>query len=126
MGSQGVGGSWAGTTLPINLQTLGAPGCAWAVSADVVFPVTASLSGNAQTPLIMLPSSPQLENQILYDQAAFLDPAANALGIVTGVSTRWQIGALRPGSRVSAVGPAAHLATTGLVEHGHAITMRLQ
>lgn len=115
IGGSGVGGTWLGFPLPIDLSSFGAAGCSWNVSMDITIPLTASATGSAGWPtnLVTIPNGPRLIGRSFYDHAAFVDPAANAFGIVTTWSSKWTIGSNRgqPGAFVYAVGNAAGNAT---------------
>jgi hypothetical protein len=109
IGSQGVGGSWNGIPLPFDLTPLGAPGCAWHVSVLYMIGLAANASGGASWPQQTIPNDPSLAGAAFYDHAAFVDPLANAMGLVTTWSSKWSIGTQigAPGTLVSAVGAAA-------------------
>jgi hypothetical protein len=61
---------------------------------NVLFSIglAANASGVATWPTLTIPNDPALANVSIYDHAAFVDPAANALGIVTAWSSKWTIG----------------------------------
>ena len=115
LGTQGVGGTWGGFPLPIDLTLFGAPGCSWSVSADVMVPITSTASGSASWPtnLVTIPNGPWMAGVQFYDHAALVDAAANNFGIVTTWSSRWRIGSNRgqPGCFVYATGNSAGNAT---------------
>ena len=92
VGSQGVGGSWNGLPLPIDLSVLGAPGCAWHIDPAVFVPLVANATGTASWPTIPVPNDPSLTGQSFFDHSAWLDAQANAFGLVVGWSSRWIIG----------------------------------
>lgn len=91
LGTRGVGGSWSNLQLPIDLAPIGAPGCTWNVSMDVMVPLT-STTNTYQWPVLRIPSAPELAGASFYDHAFFLDPPANPAGIVTTWSSRWKVG----------------------------------
>jgi hypothetical protein len=92
VGSQGVGGNWSGVPLPFSLAALGAPGCSWNASAAIILPLVADASAGAKWPDLQMPNDPGLAGQSFFDQAAFVDPTANALGLVTVWSSKWTFG----------------------------------
>jgi hypothetical protein len=92
LGNQGVGGSWNGIPLPFSLAALGAPGCSWNVNVLFSLPLLASATGIASWPTLNIPNDQALANVSIYDHAAFIDLAANALGLVTVWSSKWTIG----------------------------------
>ncbi|MCC6671183.1 MAG: hypothetical protein IT458_08980 [Planctomycetes bacterium] len=108
LGAQGVGGNWGGLTLPIDLGPFGAPGCSWSVSADFTVPISSS-TAIYQWPTLNIPNTPALGGAIFYDHAMFIDPPANAWGVVTTWSSKWTIGTNRgaPGAMVYATGASA-------------------
>ena len=106
VGASGAGGSWGGFALPIDLTPFNAPNCKWGVSMDVVYSLSANASGIAQGPTINIPNDPSLINGEFYDQSIWIDPPANAWGVVTSWTSKWRIGT---GKGV----PAAFLAVTG-------------
>lgn len=100
LGASGIGGSWAGMMLPIDLTAYGAPGCTWNVSVDITVPLINSSSNVYTWPVLRIPSDPALAGETFYEQAALLDPSANALGVGTTRSSKWTIG-IDPGARAS-------------------------
>ncbi len=78
--------------LPIDLTGLGAPGCNWYVGLEIGFlgALTANASGSATMPNITIPAG--LGGTAFYDHTLWLDPAANAAGLVVGWSSKWSIG----------------------------------
>jgi hypothetical protein len=96
LGTQGMGGTWGGLRLPIDLTPLGAPGCTWNVSVDVIVPLTNSGSSLYTWPDLLIPSDTALAGQTFYEQAFLVDPGANALGLATTWSSKWTIG-VHPG-----------------------------
>ena len=110
IGVQGVGGTWNGIPLPIDLTPLGAPNCEWRVSADFTIPLSSNSSGRADWPQITIPNDPWFRNVVFYDHGALLDPTANALGLVVTWSSAWRIGTNegQPGAVVSATGNSAN------------------
>jgi hypothetical protein len=92
LGAQGVGGNWAGVPLPIDLAPLGAPGCTWNASVALTVPLLADASGNARWPDLQMPNDAHLAGASFFDQAGFIDVAANSLGLVSAWSSRWTFG----------------------------------
>jgi len=92
VGFRGAGMSWGPIVLPFSLAALGAPGCSWAVSMELSYPLQASASGSAPGIRLTVPNDPVLDGAAFYDHPLFLDPAANSLGIVLGWSSKWIIG----------------------------------
>ncbi|MCC6671184.1 MAG: hypothetical protein IT458_08985 [Planctomycetes bacterium] len=109
IGAQGVGGSYGGLTLPIDLTPFGAPNCQWKVDIMYSVPLTASATGSASWPTLSIPNSPALGGQNFYDDALWLDPAANPWGVVTSWSSKWTIGTNTgaPAAMVYATGNSA-------------------
>jgi hypothetical protein len=105
IGNTGVGRNWGAVVLPVNLAPLGAPGCGWHTNIHFTVGLLADGFGRATWPTITIPSDPSLANAVFYDHAVFLDPAANAAGIVTTWSSKWVIGSVPPeGSQVHTIG----------------------
>lgn len=117
LGSQGVGGTWSGLPLPIDMTSFGAPGCRWNVEVLISTPlIVMGASQNIyQWPTLPIPNNPALAGTKFYDQSIFLDPLANAWGVVSGWSSTWTIGTgLGALARhVSVVGNTAATATAG-------------
>jgi hypothetical protein len=116
LGTEGVGGSWGGQRLPIDLTPLGAPGCTWNVSVDVTVPLTSTTTLYAW-PVLRMPSAPALAGASFYEHAFFVDPPANRAGIVTTWSGKWTFGA-HPGAA------AALLYTFGAATNNPSGTLR--
>lgn len=118
----GAGGTWSGIPLPIDLTPYNAPNCKWGVAPLVTFGLVTNANGLAQWPNIPIPNSPGLGGAVFYDHALFLDPPANAWGVVTTWSSKWIVGNNKgvPAAEVYVVGSAAATATTGtrLLETG--------
>jgi len=131
LGVLGPGQSWNGWQLPIDLLPYGAPGCSFAISADAVMPLTqngASFGfGMFSSAKLTIPNDPSLGGSSFYDQPVLRDPAANPLGLVTGIASRSRIGTLAPaaGTLVEATGLNAATITGGTVRRGYATTIRL-
>ena len=117
IGSQGIGGTYGGLLLPIDLGVIGAPGCFIHASVDYAIPLTAA-GTSARWPTIQLPNDPSLAGAFFYDHSIWLDAAANALGAVVGWSSRWGIGTGlgAPAAMVSATGTSAMNATGSLAQ----------
>ena len=124
IGFAGVGGTWNGLTLPIDLGVFGAPGCTWNVSVEATIPMASTTSVRWSIPI---PKNPGLIGQSFYDHTAFRDLLANPWGIVTGISNKWTIGhptTGNPGTTVAAVGNG-YASTFGVVTVGQAATVQL-
>ena len=82
---------WQGSTLPIALDRLGAPGCALLVSPDDIVATTAAQGAASWSAPV--PQDPALAGLAIHLQALALDPTANALGIATsdGLEVRFGI-----------------------------------
>jgi hypothetical protein len=108
LGSQGVGGTWSGIPLPIDMAAYGAPGCKWNVEILISTPlIVMGTSANIyQWPTLPIPNNPALAGVNYSDQSLVLDPLANAWGVVAGWSSTWTIG-----SGVGAL--ARHVGTSG-------------
>ena len=102
LGTKGSGGVWKGIPLPFDLGLVGAPGCALAVGMDVTVPLQANASGDAKWPELTIPGNPALAGLGFWEQGAFLDAGANALGVVTTSSRKFTLGtgSLPKGCRV--------------------------
>jgi hypothetical protein len=72
--------------LPIDLASLGMPGCMLAVSPDQ-FTVVAVQAGHAEY-IVQVPDAPALVGLSTSDQAACPDPGANALGVTLSNAVR--------------------------------------
>ncbi len=68
-------------TLPLNLGFVGAPGCFLRVRPDSS--IFLAGSQNSVTFALPIPNLPTLVGMRFYEQAAALDPTANALGLTT-------------------------------------------
>jgi hypothetical protein len=126
IGAQGVGGSWNGIPLPFSLAALGAPNCSWNVAPLFIIGMAADASGSAAWPTQTIPNDPALGGASFFDHCVFSDPTANPLGLVTGWSSRWNIGTQigAPGAMVAATGAAA-MGATGTVAMGTLPTLQL-
>jgi len=81
-----------GTQLPIDLGSLGAPGCSAYCSHDAVIgPIALSPSGAASQPM-SVPTPCQLVGLRLYSQYMLLDPPANPLGLTASNGVTMRIG----------------------------------
>jgi hypothetical protein len=127
LGFNGEGGNWNGIPLPIDLSPMGAPGCRWSVSMEVIVGLTASATGSAQWPTQTIPNDPALRGASFYDHSLWIDPLANSLGLVAGWSSRWGIGTQigAPGAFVVATGNN-HTAPSGTRTAGGMPSLRLQ
>ena len=112
-GLTGVGGTWGGLPLPVDLTPFGAPNCSFNVDPIVVLSVVASATGSARWPTLAIPANPAIAGANFYDHALWLDPAANTAGVVSGWSSAWTIGSGlgAPGATVYNTGNSAGNAT---------------
>ena len=119
LGSQGVGGSWSGLPLPVDLTPYGAPGCNIFASPDYVIPMVAT-GTSSRWPNIQIPNSPAVAGVSFFDHSLWLDPPANAWGLVVGWSSRWAIGTQigAPGAFLVATGNSAGNPTGTLTPGG--------
>ena len=124
LGAQGAGGSYAGLPLPIDLGPFGATGCRISASADYIIPLTAT-GTSAKWPTINIPNNPSLGGASFYDHSLWLDPAANAFGVVTGWSSQWVIGDNlgAPAALLYAAGSSA-ANPTGSLQNGTGVTLQ--
>ena len=72
--------TWAGTTLPLNLAPLGAPGCMLLASGEASLSVQVGSNGRGSI-TIPVPNNPSLVNAKVYNQYIVLDAQANNLGL---------------------------------------------
>ena len=107
-------GSWGGMQLPQDLGVVGAGGCFLSIDVAASFFSSAAGDGSVTFPF-QLPNNPQLLGKWLRFQAAAVDPAANALGVVTSQAQKVQVCGWEPVGRVWSSGVSA---TTGTVEIG--------
>jgi hypothetical protein len=70
-----------GQTLPLALDPIGAPGCAFLVSVEAQHFLLTDAGGHAQVGL-PIPPAPALKRLLLFAQAAVYQPAANPLGML--------------------------------------------
>jgi len=77
--------------LPFDLTMLGAPGCQLRVSPDVTGFLFGGATGS-MTWSIGIPNSPAITGLPIFSQVLVLDPAANALGIVTSDANQLIVG----------------------------------
>ena len=90
-------------------------------------PLSTGTGTFARWPNVTIPADPALRGASFYDHAVFVDPPANAAGLVTTWSSRWDIAGLptTPAAYLSATGNN-HMAPTGTLASGAAITLQLQ
>jgi hypothetical protein len=71
--------------------------------------LTGTSNGTCDWPTVNIPSDPWLGGKTFFDQGLFLDPFANAWGVVTSWSSKWTIGSGNgvSAAMVSAVGANA-------------------
>ena len=72
--------SWFGLPLPLDLGSVGAPGCALLVALDATANTTGMAGGTAQIPL-SIPDDMSLGGVTLHLQWVVVDPPANPLGM---------------------------------------------
>ncbi|MGC6487462.1 MAG: hypothetical protein ACON4Z_07445 [Planctomycetota bacterium] len=107
-------GSWSGMQLPQDLGVVGASGCFLSIDVAASFFGSAAGDGTVTFPF-QLPNNPQLLGKWLRFQAATIDPAANALGLVTSQAQKVQVCGWEPVGRVWSSGVTS---ATGTVEIG--------
>ncbi len=124
IGSQGIGGSYGGWPLPIDLGPLGAPGCNVRASVDFVVGLTA-VGASATWPNVPIPNDPSLTGKTFFDHSLWMDSSANAFGGVVGWSSKWTIGdgIGAPAALLSAVGVNA-TNVTGTLALGTGVTLQ--
>jgi hypothetical protein len=128
LGVLGPGASWAGQRLPLSLAPFGAPGCTLDVSMDVVLALRIPMpSFGIASIVIDVPNQPGVAGAIVYDQGVFLDPRANAFGVVTSASRRWSLDTPKggPGALVTATGAGAATTPAGTYLPGKVTTLQL-
>ena len=127
IGADGVGGSWNGIPLPIDLGPIGAPNCRWSVSILFTVGLTTGTTTSARWPNMTIPNDPALRGTAFYDHSLWVDAPANPLGIVTGWSSKWQIGTQvgAPAAYLSVTGNG-HSGATGTLTPGGCTTLQLQ
>lgn len=111
---------------PVDLTPLGAPGNTLWVDPAVMVPLSWSTGfGSRAVVPLTVPSLPSLIGVSLWHQSAVLDPAANALGIVTSNATETRVGdgAEIPVMQMCEGGDPA--ATDGFVADGYSLVLRL-
>ena len=106
---------WGGTLpLPYDLTTLGAPGCQLVVDPALVAAGTTVPMASGRVQFLVAPiGDPTLVGQTLYTQVAFVDAAANALGVFTTGGLASRIPAARGVGYVSSATPTASYADAG-------------
>jgi hypothetical protein len=114
-------GTWNGITLPLELSSVGAPGCHLAVDILAAPGLAADQSGVA-TYRFLVPTQPQLRGVSVVVQGVAQDAKANALGLVSSHAARILVCGWEPVSRVFANGLSV---TTGFRELGVAPVMQL-
>ena len=107
-------GSWGGMQLPQDLGIVGASGCFLSIDVAASFFNSAAGDGSVTFPF-QVPDNPQLLGEWLRFQAATVDPAANALGVVTSQARKVQVCGWEPVGRVWSSGVVS---ATGTVEIG--------
>ena len=103
-------GPWDGLVLPQDLGAVGAPGCVLGIDVAATWYTLALGDGSAQFPFV-LSNSPTVLGEWIRFQAAVLDPAANALGLVTSQAKKVQVCGWEPVARVWSSGTTATFGT---------------
>jgi hypothetical protein len=98
-------GNWNGLVLPYDLAPLGAPGCYLSINLLGTLLSPAQVDGSA-TYTFAIPNMPTVLGMWMRFQAAALDPAANALGVITSLGHKVQVCGWEPVGRVWATGSA--------------------
>jgi hypothetical protein len=92
-------GPWGGFVLPQELQPVGAPGCWLSIDIAGSWLAVAAGDGSSLFPFT-IPSAPSLVGEWLRFQGAALDPAANALGVVTSRAQKIRVCGWEPVARL--------------------------
>lgn len=103
-------GSWAGLTLPQNLQPVGAPGCFLSIDVAGSWFSVAAGDGTATFPFV-LPNTPTAIGAWIRFQGAAFDAPANALGLVTSQAQKVQVCGWEPVARLWSNGIASAFGT---------------
>lgn len=114
-------GPWAGFVLPQELSALGAPQCYLSIDVGGAFFGVAAGDGSATFPFV-IPNDPAIVGAWIRYQGGAINPAANALGVVTSQARKVQVCGWEPVGRVWASGAAA---TIGSREIGVAPVVEL-
>ncbi len=83
--------AWGRLPLPLDLKSLGAPGCFLLASPALLIATATDSSGNASMK-IPLPNNTKLDGVILYTQFLVFDKSANAFGMVVSRGGKATIG----------------------------------
>ena len=92
LGDAGWGSKWAGLTLPIYLNSYGAPGCTLGIRPTVFLPFVVDKLGQGNVNGLSIPNDQRLANANFYLQGAYAYPKANALGMLFLPSLKYRIG----------------------------------
>ncbi len=103
-------GSWAGLTLPQDLQLAGAPGCFLSIDVAGSWFSIAAGDGSATFPFV-IPNSPAVLGEWVRFQGAAFDAPANALGIVTSQAQKVRVCGWEPVARLWSNGIGAAFGT---------------
>lgn len=103
-------GTWAGLTLPQNLQIVGAPGCFLSIDIAGSWFAVAAGDGAATFPFV-LPNTPAAIGAWIRFQGASFDLPANALGLVTSQAQKVQVCGWEPVARLWSNGVNAAFGT---------------
>ena len=87
----GSGTAWGSIPLPLDLSSMGMPGCTLFVSGPLILPVLNT--GGAGSVSFPVPGDPVLLAGSFYNQAFVADPPANAAGIIASNAGEGRIGA---------------------------------
>jgi hypothetical protein len=103
-------GSWAGLTLPQDLQVAGAPGCFLSIDVAGSWFSVAMGDGTATFPFV-IPNTPAALGEWVRFQGAAFDANANALGIVTSQAQKVRVCGWEPVARLWSNGIGAAFGT---------------
>jgi hypothetical protein len=103
-------GPWGGFVLPQELQPVGAPGCWLSIDIAGSWLSVAAGDGSSTFPFT-IPEVPSLVGEWIRFQGGALDPAANALGIVTSRAQKVAVCGWEPVARLWSNGVVAQSGT---------------
>jgi hypothetical protein len=84
--------TWNGVPLPLDLGTMGMPGCSLWVSGEILVPV--AIAGGRGTATIPIPLDTALLSGRFFSQGFVIDPSANSVGISTSQGIACRFGGL--------------------------------
>lgn len=99
-------GPWAGFVLPQDLVALGAPSCFLSIDLAASFFSVAAGDGSAVFPFV-IPNNPAAVGVWIRFQGSAINPAANALGLVTSQARKVQVCGWEPVGRLWSSGISA-------------------